>query len=126
MNQNAISRLESPNRGRPTITTLKRLAETMDVALVVRFVPFSKLTKWLSGTPYIEEGLCTETLAVPKFEDEEMQGAFSDPLGINPINQANASEIGNDASAAAEVPKKNPMSVGYPTPKFAQAGGQVQ
>ncbi len=29
MNQNAISRLESPERGRPTITTLKRLASTI-------------------------------------------------------------------------------------------------
>src|ERR1035438_9197238 len=36
MNQNAIARLESPERGRPTITTLKRLAEAFDVALVVR------------------------------------------------------------------------------------------
>lgn len=73
MNQNAISRLESPTRGRPTITTLKRLAETFDVALVVRFVPFRKLAKWVSGTPYREDGLNSEALGVPGFEEEEKQ-----------------------------------------------------
>lgn len=76
MNQNAISRLESPERGRPTITTLKRLAEALDVALVVRFVPFSKLVKWVSGTPFIEYGLSTESLAVPNFEEELKQRQF--------------------------------------------------
>jgi transcriptional regulator with XRE-family HTH domain len=43
MNQNAISRLESPTYGKPTITTLKRLAAAFDVGLVVRFVPFSQI-----------------------------------------------------------------------------------
>ena len=76
MNQNAISRLESPERGRPTITTLKRLAEAFDVALVVRFVPFSKLVKWVSGTSFVEDGLSTESLAVPNFEDELKSGTF--------------------------------------------------
>src|SRR5438034_9786786 len=37
MTQNAISRLESSTYGKPTITTLKRLASVYDVALVVRF-----------------------------------------------------------------------------------------
>src|ERR1700722_3929190 len=43
MNQNAISRLENPFYGRATITTLKRIASVFDVALVVRFEPFSKI-----------------------------------------------------------------------------------
>lgn len=76
MNQNAISRLESPERGRPTITTLKRIAEAFDVALVVRFVPFSKLAKWVAGVPFVEEGLSSETLAAPKFEEELRNRAF--------------------------------------------------
>jgi transcriptional regulator with XRE-family HTH domain len=77
MNQNAISRLESPRYGRPTISTLKRLAAAFDVALVVRFVPFSYLVKWVSGTPFVENGLSTERLAVPSF-DEEMNVDESD------------------------------------------------
>jgi transcriptional regulator with XRE-family HTH domain len=80
MNQNAISRLESPERGRPTITTLKRLAAAFDVALVVRFVPFSKLVKWVSGTPFVEEGLSTDSLAVPSFDEEMSAKAFEIPV----------------------------------------------
>jgi transcriptional regulator with XRE-family HTH domain len=76
MNQNAISRLESPTRGRPTITTLKRLAEAFGVALVVRFEPFSNLAKWASGTPSLTQGLSAESLAVPNFQEEEEAGIF--------------------------------------------------
>src|SRR5260370_480187 len=47
MTQNAISRLESPEYGGPTITTLKRLAAAFDVGLIVRFVPFSELIDWV-------------------------------------------------------------------------------
>lgn len=71
MNQNAISRLESPKRGRPTITTLKRIAEALDVALVVRFVPFSKVANWISGTPYVEIGISTGELAPPNFDKDD-------------------------------------------------------
>src|SRR5260370_22124814 len=52
MNQNAISRLESEWYGKATIRTLKRLAAALDVALVIRFVPFSQLVDWVSGTPF--------------------------------------------------------------------------
>jgi len=76
MNQNAISRLESPDYGKQTITTLKRLAKAMDVGLVVRFVPFSELIDWVSGTRRVDPGLATESLAVPSFEAEEIAGVF--------------------------------------------------
>jgi transcriptional regulator with XRE-family HTH domain len=71
MNQNAISRLESPSYGKPTLTTLKRIASALDVGLVVRFVPFSELADWVSGTPRVDLGRSTETLAVPSFTEEE-------------------------------------------------------
>jgi len=70
MNQNAISRLESPWYGKATIRTLKRLAAAFDVGLVIRFVPFSKLVNWVSGTPYWEEGISPESLAVSSFTEE--------------------------------------------------------
>lgn len=76
MPQTAISRLESPDYGKPTITTLKRVAKVHDVALVVRFVPFSKLVNWVSGTPYLENGLSSDALAVPSFEEEANCGEF--------------------------------------------------
>ena len=71
MNQNAISRLESPVYGKPTLTTLKRLAKAMDVGLIVRFVPFSEMVDWVSGTPHVSYGLTSEALAVPAFAAEE-------------------------------------------------------
>jgi transcriptional regulator with XRE-family HTH domain len=76
MNQNAISRLESPDYGKPTLTTLKRLASAFDVALVVRFVPFSELMDWTTSTPRIVKGLGVEALAVANFHAEEKSGVF--------------------------------------------------
>lgn len=44
--QSAISKLEDPDYGRHSMSTLKRLASAFDVALVVRFVPFSELVRY--------------------------------------------------------------------------------
>ena len=74
MTPNNFSRLEDPDYGKHTITSLQRLASALDVALVVRFVPFSQYVKWLSGTPFLDEGLRPEALAVPSFEKEEQDG----------------------------------------------------
>ena len=76
MTQNAISRLESAEYGKPTLTTLKRLAAAFDVGLIVRFVPFSEMVHWVSGTPFLNKGLCTETLAAPTFPIEEEKHVF--------------------------------------------------
>jgi transcriptional regulator with XRE-family HTH domain len=70
MPQTAISRLENPYYGKPTITSLKRLAAIYDVALIVRFVPFSQLINWASGTPYEERGLRPEAMDIPSFAQE--------------------------------------------------------
>jgi len=82
MNQNAISRLESPEYGKQTLTTLKRLSAAMDVALIVRFVPFSELIDWVSGTPRTAHGLSAAALAVPDFESEEREGVFAHLPGV--------------------------------------------
>jgi transcriptional regulator with XRE-family HTH domain len=74
MSQNNISRLESPEYGKHTVSSLKRIADAMDVALVVRFVPFSQYVDWLSATPYLDEGIRPEALAVPSFDEEERSG----------------------------------------------------
>ncbi len=70
MNQNAISRLENPSYGKPTITTLKRIASVFDVAVIVRFVPFKQLADWVSGTPFVDYGLSNKALVVPSFEED--------------------------------------------------------
>ena len=71
MTQNNLSRLESPDYGKQTIRSLKRIADALDVALVVRLVPFSQYIDWLSSTHHLDEGIRPEALAVPSFEDEE-------------------------------------------------------
>jgi transcriptional regulator with XRE-family HTH domain len=85
MNQNAISRLESSDYGKPTITTLKRLAASMDVGLIVRLVPFSEMIDWVSGTPREVEGLNTAALAVPCFDKEEENGVFDESRPNAPV-----------------------------------------
>ncbi len=44
--QPVISQLENPDYGAYTLKTLKALASAFDVALVVRFVPFSELVNY--------------------------------------------------------------------------------
>jgi hypothetical protein len=76
MTPNNLSRLESPDYGKQTISSLKRIADALDVALVVRLVPFSQYIDWLSGWPRLDEGLRPEALAVEGFEEEEKAGRF--------------------------------------------------
>lgn len=63
MKQEQISVLENPNYGRPSLSTLKRIASAFDVVLAVRFVPFSEFIDWtLSLTP--------EQMKVQGFEED--------------------------------------------------------
>jgi transcriptional regulator with XRE-family HTH domain len=61
--QNAVWRLESPQYGKYSITTLKRLASIFDVGLAVWLVPFSKLVDRVIN-------LSTEDILVPSFNDD--------------------------------------------------------
>jgi len=49
MQQVQVSRLENPDYTGSKITTLGKLANAFDVALIVRFAPFSELADWLTG-----------------------------------------------------------------------------
>lgn len=62
--QPTISQLEDPNYGRYSLVTLKTLANAFDVALSVRFVPFSELVDWLAN-------LTPEKLAPPSYSEEQ-------------------------------------------------------
>jgi transcriptional regulator with XRE-family HTH domain len=75
-NQNAIYRAENPGYGKQTLTTLKKIAAAFDVALIVRFVPFSELIDWVSGTPRVIRGLTSSSLEVESFDAEEKTGGF--------------------------------------------------
>lgn len=64
MKQERISVCENPNYGKFSLQTLKQLASAFDVALMVRFAPFSELVEW-------ELNLSPESLEVKNFDKEE-------------------------------------------------------
>jgi transcriptional regulator with XRE-family HTH domain len=63
MKQPRISAMEKPGGAHFTLETLRRLAEAFDVALIVRFAPFSELLDW-SGK------FSPDTFQVPSFSEE--------------------------------------------------------
>jgi transcriptional regulator with XRE-family HTH domain len=73
MKQERISTVENPNYGSYSLRILKQLASAFDVALVVRFIPFSELAEW-------KLNLSSKSLEVPSFDEE-------DYFKENPMNQ---------------------------------------
>lgn len=61
--QNAISRMENPKYGKPSISTLRKIASYFEVGLVVRFAPLSEIVDW---TTSLEE----RSVEVPDFEHD--------------------------------------------------------
>jgi transcriptional regulator with XRE-family HTH domain len=61
--QNAISRLENPKYGKPSISTLRKIAAFFDVGLVVRFAPLSEIVDWTTN-------LSAMAVDVPGFEHD--------------------------------------------------------
>ena len=61
--QETISLWENPDYGRYSLRTLKDLAAAFDVALLVRFAPFTDLASWVTE-------LTPERLAPPNFDKE--------------------------------------------------------
>ncbi len=63
MAQTWISKLEDPNYGKLTISTLLKVASAFDVALQIDFVPFSRVFNDALQ-------LTAESFEVPKFQDD--------------------------------------------------------
>lgn len=70
MLQPRISAMEQPGYGKFKLDTLMRLASAFDVALIVRFAPFSDLIKW-------SERFSPDNFQVQSFEKEFEHGATS-------------------------------------------------
>lgn len=86
--QNAIYRLENPKGARPNVSTLERLAAYFDVALVVRFAPFSELSNWTLN-------LSAQSIDVPPFDKDV---GFIDRMDMG---QATSREVIGQASRLA-------------------------
>ena len=61
--EQGVQALEDPNYERYSLKILQKLAAVFDVALLVKFVPFSTLVDW-------EVNLTSDTIAPPSFEVE--------------------------------------------------------
>jgi transcriptional regulator with XRE-family HTH domain len=86
MKQTAISRLENPESAGLTIDTLLRLASALDVALIIKFAPYSELVNWVVG-------FSPGSFSVPAFQDDER-------LDTETTITVNMSFYANTASAA--------------------------
>jgi transcriptional regulator with XRE-family HTH domain len=74
MLQPRISAMERPGESKFNLETLRRIASAFDVALEVRFVPFSELLDW-------SERFDPDNFKVPEFEDDaalDLQESASD------------------------------------------------
>lgn len=65
--QGVLSRAEDPDYGNLTLNTIGRIASGLDVAVIIKFVPFSELLK------YTEEMTEDEFSKVQTFEQEDAQ-----------------------------------------------------
>jgi transcriptional regulator with XRE-family HTH domain len=80
MKQSRISALEDPDFENVEIATLKRIAAACDVALTVRFVPFSELAIWagnLDGSMFHVPDFCRDAFAEDVGEASVAPGHFS-------------------------------------------------
>ncbi len=81
MKQSRISAMEKPGGAHFTLETVRRLAKAFDVALVVRFAPFSELLDW-------SKHFSPDDFVVPTFEQELSSGSLD---RVAPENDAVAS-----------------------------------
>lgn len=94
--QNTVSRLENPKTSKPAITTLERIAEAFDVALLVRFAPFSEFVDSVAS-------MSRKSVAVPSYEKEnglsetEEEPAVTETIGslagLRNLAQAESGDI---------------------------------
>jgi len=96
MAQERISVAENPNYSRFNLKTLKRIAYTFDVALIVRFVPISELVKW-------ELNLSSETLEAVSFDEDPY---FKPP--ITTIVAQGGLVLGGEGIAKVLYPSQTP------------------
>jgi len=78
--QGVVSRLENPNYGKYSLDTLKKVAASFDVALLVSFVPFSELVARTTS-------LTNRCMDVPSYEDDEQLNNFSDHHNVQYIDE---------------------------------------
>jgi transcriptional regulator with XRE-family HTH domain len=107
MKQPRISNMEKPGVTHFSLETLRRLAEAFDVALVVRFAPFSELHWSQSFSP--------DEFAVQSFGEEIRRLGM--PRRVPPRNHSN--RVGSFILATSRLPAIPIRVVPAPQPKAA-------
>jgi transcriptional regulator with XRE-family HTH domain len=101
MRQSRISALEDPNYENIEVSTLRRLASAFDVALTVRFVPFSELARWTTS-------VTNNQVSVASFADDAVGAPITTGLPLPPYvtpqqpdasttNEAPLGRLGNES-----------------------------
>jgi transcriptional regulator with XRE-family HTH domain len=108
MKQPRISNMEKPGVTRFSLETLRRLAEAFDVALVVRFAPFSELLNW-------SQRFSPDDFAVQSFGDETERPGM--PRGVPPSNPGN--RVGSFTLVSRHLPAVPIRVAPAPQPKAA-------
>jgi transcriptional regulator with XRE-family HTH domain len=98
MRQSRISALEDPNWQNVEVATLKRLASAFDVALTVRFIPFSELAQWAAA-------LSDDKLLVSTYDEEATERV--------PVPARLIAEAGGAATAFFAAPEQESRASVY-------------
>jgi len=120
MAQTWVSKLEDPNYGKLTISTLLKLASAFDVGLHVDFVPFSKVLD-------VAIRLRSVSFSVPNFAKDK---GFAYVLGEREPEQAFASGIDTSQEAIMETSAANVVDIRVartaPLYAVAQSGNSAE
>lgn len=98
MRQSRISTLEDPNYENFEAATLRRLASAFDVALTIRFIPFSELAGW------------TATLSPEKLTPKDFahDSVWPDPIAGSGLHTATPVQVWNTKIFFADLPSLMP------------------
>jgi transcriptional regulator with XRE-family HTH domain len=98
--QETVSQWENPDYGRHSMTTLKALAAAFDVALLVKFIPFSELVQDMVN-------LSETRLSPPSFGEEQYYASALVAVTSNPMEGIKVV----DANAPIFVSSYNPSNI---------------
>lgn len=101
---NVSARLENPQYGKHQIRILKKIAAACDVALVVWFVPFSRMVDWATTTPYVDRGLIPSFYEIPEFKNDALESFDSSvAFGNNSLQPSNVKAEGEKKPVKPEM-----------------------
>ena len=99
MKQPSISKLEKAGN-RANIETLKRIANALDVALIVKFVPFTELARW-------SDNFSPDNFSVPNFSMEleqiEEQGINNNIFAMFGTSRTESNALGAPSESTARL-----------------------